>query len=71
MSSEQCSESSLWGRLNAAMQQDPEHAWSVHCNYAVQISDEGVSYEVANRAAARIMKHFHEIDITQNSHWTL
>ena len=67
--SEQRSESTLWGKLHAAMKQDPEFAWTVHCNYAMQIMDEDVAHGTANRAAARIMLYFHHIDITQNHHW--
>ena len=67
--SEQRSESTLWGKLHAAMKQDPEFAWTVHCNYAMQIMDEDVAHGAANRAAARIMLYFHHIDITQNHHW--
>jgi hypothetical protein len=51
--------------LERALQDDPEYAWSWHCNIACPIMDEGASYELANKAAARIMKHLFHIDTTK------
>lgn len=36
---------------------DDDIAWSWHCNIAVQITDEGVDWHTAQKAASRIMSH--------------
>lgn len=40
----------------AAMQADPEYAWSWHCNIAMAFVDAGGDYYTANQGAARFMK---------------
>ena len=42
--------------MKRAMDADPDYAWGWHCNLACCIMDEGVSHEVANKAASRFMK---------------
>ena len=40
----------------AAMKDDPEYAWSWHCNVAMAFVDEGGDRYTANQAAARFMR---------------
>jgi len=56
--------------LKAAMQADPEYAWSWHCNFAMPIMDaSGISHEKANKAAAHLMQHVFDYDITTHPHY--
>lgn len=59
--------------LTQAMTDDPEYAWSVHCNVAVPIRDElggGLaSQAIANRAAARVISHLFGVDMTQHEYF--
>ena len=57
---------SPYGRLADALRADPDYAWSWHCNIAVAAMDEGVSYAVANRAAARLMVTAFGIDTSRD-----
>ena len=41
--------------LSDAMREDPDYAWSWHCNLACCAMDEGLDREAANRAAERFM----------------
>ena len=41
--------------LSEAMLEDPDYAWSWHCNLACCAMDEGLDHEAANRAAERFM----------------
>lgn len=50
--------------LKSKLYHDPSLAWVWQCNLAMAIYDEGVSHIAANKAAARIMKNFFDIDIT-------
>ena len=40
----------------AAMQSDPDYAWSWHCNVAMSFVDAGGDHYIANQGAARFMK---------------
>lgn len=42
--------------LKQAMKDDPEYAWSWHCNIAVMCRDAGATHNVSNDGAARFMK---------------
>lgn len=42
-------------RLSQQINDDPEYAWSWHCNIAVRALDEGVDHATANKIAARVM----------------
>lgn len=42
--------------LSRAMKDDPDFAWVWHCNIAMQFNDIGVSHEIANEGATRVMK---------------
>lgn len=42
-------------RLTQQIKDDPEYAWSWHCNFACCAMDEGLSHAAANRAADRMM----------------
>ena len=55
--------------LTDRLQTDPELAWGWHCNIAVPMQDEGVSHEVSNKAAARIMYNLFRIDTSKNKHY--
>lgn len=50
--------------IKIAIHNDESYAWSWQCNIAISIHDEGVDIEVANKAAARIMKHVFDYDST-------
>ena len=52
--------------LRAAMREDEYYAWTWHCNLAMPMQDEGMSFAAANRAAARIMKNFFDVDPTKS-----
>ena len=41
--------------LSKAFKNDPDYAWSWHCNIAMAAKDEGMKHKAANRAAARFM----------------
>jgi predicted TIM-barrel fold metal-dependent hydrolase len=54
--------------LQAALRADPDYAWAWHCNVAMPVMDAtGVSHEVANATAARLMRHLFDIDITTHA----
>lgn len=56
--------------FRTTMRDDPEYAWSWHCNLAMPIMDStGVSHEAANKAAARLMQHLFAIDTAANPHY--
>jgi hypothetical protein len=56
--------------LKAAMAADPDYAWGWHCNIAVPIMDAaGVSHKRANEAAAHLMQHLFDYDITGHPHY--
>ncbi len=55
--------------LQEQIQNDPEMAWSWHCNIAVAAMDEGLTHAAANRAAARFMVNRFAIDTTFNKHF--
>jgi hypothetical protein len=63
-------EASAFQKLSAAVSQDSEYAWSIHCNLAMPIMDElKCTHEQANKAAARIMSHWFQMDMTKHPHW--
>lgn len=54
--------------LTEQMKADPECAWGWHCNIAVPLMDSlGIGHEEANVAAAHLMSHLFDIDITTDS----
>ncbi len=54
-----------WGNLTKAMVDDPDWAWSVHCNLAMPIMDTlNCSHKDANLTAAALMQHVFHYDIT-------
>lgn len=56
--------------LSAEMAADPEIAWAWHCNIAMPIMDvTGVSHKLANEAAAHLMQHLFDYDITTHPHY--
>jgi hypothetical protein len=53
------------------LQQEPDYAWSWHCNIAMPIYDtmdepDGI---FANKCAARLMKHLFDVDMTKNEYY--
>lgn len=50
------------------IRQDPDYAWSWHCNLAVSAMDEGLDHAAANRSAARFMCVF-GVDMTRHCNW--
>jgi hypothetical protein len=42
--------------LRRAMAEDPDYAWSWHCNLAMASVDEGMDHAAANKAAERFMR---------------
>ena len=65
--------------LRKAFKEDPDYAWSWHCNIAMAMYDEfpdsfwvpdrSEQYKICNRAAARFMKNAFDIetyDVTMN-----
>jgi len=61
-----------WSTLKAAIQGDPEYAWSWHCNLAVPILDRShglLTQRQANEIAADLVQHFFGVDIRANGNW--
>jgi len=52
--------------LIKALQEDIDFAWSYHCNIAMAFQDEGGDYKASNRAAARFMKNWADVDTTKS-----
>jgi hypothetical protein len=56
--------------LQAALRADPDYAWAWHCNVAMPVMDAtGVSHEMANATAAKLMRHLFDIDTTTHPHY--
>jgi len=53
--------------LKKTMVDDPDYAWSWHCNIAVMAQDAGASHVVANDGAARFMKLWFDVDTIRAS----
>lgn len=49
-----------------ALQDDPEYAWSWHCNIAMSAFDEGIGHYAANKAAARFLDLLAGVDTTKH-----
>lgn len=49
-----------------ALQDDPEYAWSWHCNIAMSAFDEGMGHYAANKAAARFLGLLAGVDTTKH-----
>ncbi len=46
---------------------DPETAWAWHCNIAMPLLDVlGLTHKDANQAAAHLMRHLFDVDITKD-----
>jgi Zn-finger protein len=43
--------------LRKAMEEDPEYAWTWHCNLAIMAVDAGAPHKEANERAGDFMKH--------------
>lgn len=52
--------------LKEKMKEDKSYAWRWCCNIAVPMQDEGISYELSNKIATKIMKHLFEVDISED-----
>lgn len=52
--------------LKEAIKNDPDYAWSWHCNLAMCAYDEGLDMAAANRSAMRFMKILFDYDMTKH-----
>lgn len=52
-----------------AIRNDPDYAWSWHCNIAMAAMDEGVNHMAANKLAARFLMILTGVDTTKNPHF--
>ena len=52
-----------------AIRNDPDYAWSWHCNIAMAAMDEGVNHVAANKLAARFLMILTGVDTTKNPHF--
>lgn len=50
----------------AALRDDPDYAWSWHCNVAMAAFDEGLSHYAANKAAARFLRALAGVETTEH-----
>jgi hypothetical protein len=57
---------SSFEELKEAIQNDPDYAWSWHCNLAVPMQDEGMSPYSSQLAASRILSNFFGVDMLKN-----
>ena len=48
--------------LQQAMHDDPNYAWSWHCNLAMSAHDCGVDYETSNKIAHEFMRRLFEVN---------
>lgn len=55
--------------LTEALRQDPEYAWSWHCNVAVAAQDAGMDYAASQLAAAKFLQLLANVDTTQSPHY--
>ena len=55
--------------ISKALKDDPEYAWSWHCNITMAAVDEGMSHYRANHASARFMHNAFGIDITKHDNF--
>lgn len=59
-----------WEVLKKEISNDPDFAWGVHCNIAMPICDSiNVNHEQGNLAAARLMEHLFNHDITKHEYF--
>lgn len=59
-----------WEVLKKEINNDPDFAWGVHCNIAMPICDSiNVNHEQGNLAAARLMEHLFNHDITKHEYF--
>ena len=55
--------------VSNAIRNDPDYAWSWHCNIAMAAMDEGVNHVAANKLAARFLMILTGVDTTKNPHF--
>jgi hypothetical protein len=55
-----------FNNIKEMIKSDAEYAWGWHCNIAMTAQDEGVSHEISNKAAARIMQNIFGVDTSQS-----
>lgn len=61
---------SPYDQVKASIHLDADHAWGWHCNLAMPIMDAiGCSHEDSNKAAAHLMDHLWNYDITTHPHY--
>lgn len=56
-----------WAVFKRLMREDANYAWAWHCNIAMPVMDAiGCTADQANQAAAHLMSHLFEYDITKH-----
>ena len=55
--------------IKAAMEADPDFAWSWHCNVSMAAYDQGPHHTLSNRAAAGFMRLAFGIDTSKNPNY--
>lgn len=55
--------------LKNAVIEDPDYAWSWHCNIAMPLIDAGVNEKTAQEAAATVMRNFFGVDTRESPHY--
>ncbi|MGK2908779.1 MAG: hypothetical protein ACSLE1_03120 [Sphingobium sp.] len=74
-----------YAALKAVIKDDPEYAWALFCNLAMPVKDsyaetfgaatvfgfmtDAMQHKVANEAAAHLMQHLWDYDITTHPHY--
>jgi hypothetical protein len=55
--------------VGAAINSDPEYAWSWQCNIAMAVFDAGVEHRIANEGAARFMQILFGVDMRKSPYY--
>lgn len=58
-----------YGRMWTRIKNDPEYAWSWHCNIAMALHDDGIEHRQANEHAARVMHALFGVEVRELDNW--
>ena len=58
-------------RLTEAMKDNPEYAWSWHCNMATAAHNEGLNISSSHKSAARFMWNTFGIDMSTSNKYKI
>ena len=58
-----------FGIFKEAFKNDPQYAWSWHCNIAMAAYDQGLNQKSANKAAANFMTICFGVDTSQSKEY--